>query len=183
MTFLIKKSSLNIVSSSQLQLLHSSCKPTSTNLYFIFTTTLTGCGTKMTVKNGGKEISFHNKVIESSSGFNNTVSRAKEIQLPFKCSYPQSYLVSSSTYGLKNFAISNETVNKQRNISIIMSIYTDESFSQSLTTDPSMGDRLYVEVKRNTSKTNSTFGVKLNECFVTSKSLLGEFKYLLIERG
>ncbi|XP_046861165.1 ZP domain-containing protein-like [Xenia sp. Carnegie-2017] len=185
-TFWIKKSLLNVTSASQLQLSDNSCKPKSTKLYFIFTTSLTRCGTKMTVENGGKVISFHNKIIESFSGFNSfkhNISREKEIQFPFKCSYPHNFLISSSAFGLENFTVENKTVTKKGQVSIVMSLYTDELFSQSLTTDPSMRDRLYVEVKRNTNKTNSTVGIKLNKCFVTSKSSSRQFKYVLIERG
>ena len=183
MTFLIKKSLLNVTSASQLQLIDSSCKPKSTFTYFIFTTSLTGCGTKNTVQNGRKAILFHNKVTESSSSFKHKISREKEIQFVFTCSYPQSFLISSSAFGLENFTIKNETINKQRNLSIIMLLYKDEYFRQSLTANPSMGERLFVEVKQNASKTNSTLGIKLNECFVTSKSNLGEFKHFLLVRG
>ncbi|XP_028397936.1 ZP domain-containing protein-like [Dendronephthya gigantea] len=184
----ILKSHFNVTSASQLQLLDSSCKPQETKYDYVFTTSLTACGTTMTTENDGKTVSFHNKIVESLSAFNNTISRFREIQFPFKCNYPRSYLVSSSSFGLADFTITpnNGSSNDNHNISLIMGLYDDQSFSQPLIGDPSLNGRLYVEIGLNTtssSSRNSSFGIKLNECYVTSKSSLAEYKYLLIERG
>ena len=186
MTLFIEKSLLKVSSASQLQLLDSSCKPRDTKFYYVFTTSLTACGTTMTSENDGKTVSFHNKVVERLAAFGKSTSRSKEIYFPFKCNYPQSYLVSSSTFGLANFAVSPNNASGKDNISLIMGLYKDLSFSKPLVGDPSLNERLYVEIglnATNSSSEKSSFGIKLNECYVTSKSSLAEYKYLLIKRG
>ncbi|CAB3998469.1 Hypothetical predicted protein [Paramuricea clavata] len=67
-----------------------------------------------------------------------------------------------------------------------MGLYKDQSFNKSLVGDPSLNERLYIEVGLEATKSSSgksPFGIKLNECYVTSKNRLAEYKYLLIERG
>ena len=67
-----------------------------------------------------------------------------------------------------------------------MRLYKDRSFSKPLVGDPSLNKRLYVEIGLNiinSSSEKTTLGIKLNECYATSKSSLAELKYLLIERG
>ena len=186
MKLFISKTLLKVSSASQLQLLDSSCQPQETKFYYVFTTSLTACGTTMTSENDGKTVSFHNEVVERSSAFNKSISRSKEIQFPFKCNYPQSYLVASSTFGLADFAITPNNASTDDKISLIMRLFKDKSFSKPLVGDPSLNERLYVEIglnATNSSSENSSFGLKLNECYVTSKSSLAEYKYLLIERG
>ena len=186
MKIFIQKSRLNVSSASQLQLLDSSCKPQETKSYYVFTTSLTACGTTMTTGNDGKTVSFHNKVVGKLSAFNKSISRSKEIQFPFKCNYPQSYLVSSSTFGLADFAIAPNNASNEDKISLMVGLYEDQSFSEPLVGDPSLNQRLYVEIGLNTTNSSSdesSFGIKLNECSVTSKSSLAEYKYVLIERG
>ena len=186
MKILILKSLFKVSSASQLQLLDSSCKPRETKFHYAFTTSLTTCGTTMTSENGGKTVSFHNKVVERMSAFNKSISRYKEIQFPFKCNYPKSYLISSSTFGLADFAITPNNASGEDKMSLVMGLYKDQSFQKRLVGDPSLNERLYVEIglnATNSSRVKSSFGIKLNECYVTSKSSLSEFKYLLIERG
>ena len=186
MRIFIPKSLLQVSSANQLQLVNSSCKPEETKFFYVFTTSFTACGTTMTSENDGKSVSFHNKIVESLPAFGKSISRSKEIHFPFKCNYPQSYLVSSSTFGLANFAVSPNDASGRDNISLIMGLYKDLSFSKPLVGDPSLNERLYVEIGLNTTNSSSkksSFGIKLNECYVTSKSSLAEYKYLLIERG
>ena len=186
MKIFIYKPLLKVSSASQLQLLDSSCKPRETNFYYIFTTSLTECGTTMTSENGGKTISFHNKVVERSSTFNNSISRSKEIQFPFKCSYPRSYLVSSSIFGLVDFATTLNNASSEDKMSLIMRLYKDPSFNKPLVGDPSPNERLYVEIgfsMTNSSTETSSLGINLNECYATSKSSLAERKYMLIKQG
>jgi hypothetical protein len=175
----------DVSSASQLQLLDSSCKPQETKSSYVFTTSLTACGTTMT-SDDGKTISFHNKVVETLTAFNNSISRSPEVQFPFKCIYPQSYLVSSSKFGLANFVITPNNASKEDNMSLVMGLYKDQSFQKPLVGDPSLNERLYVEIglnAPNSSSVKTSFGIKLNECYVTSESSLVEYKYILIERG
>ncbi|CAB4008475.1 Hypothetical predicted protein [Paramuricea clavata] len=140
----------------------------------------------MTTKNNGKTVSFHNRVVERLPGFGKSISRSKEINFPIKCNYPRSYLLSSATFGLANFSVSPSDASGKGNMSVKMGLYKDQSFSKPLVGDPSLNERLYVEIgpnATNSSSEKSSFGIKLNECYVTSKSHLDEFKYLLIERG
>lgn len=184
MKMYIPKSLLNVSFASQLQLLDSSCQPLATKFFYIFTTSLNACGTTVTADRS--TVSFHNKVIERLSAFNESVARSKEIHFPFKCNYPKSYLVKSSTFSLDNFTISPNDASGKDNISLIIGLYEDRLFSKPLVGDPSLNERLYVEVGLNTTNSSSkesSFGIKLNECYVTSKSSLAEYKYLLIERG
>ena len=186
MTVYVKKSLLNVATASQVQLLDSSCKPLETKFYYLFTTSLTACGTTMTSENGGKTVSFHNKVVERLPAFNQSVSRSKEINFPIKCIYPQSYLLSSATFGLANFSVSPNDGGGKGNMSVKMGLYKDQSFNKSLVGDPSLNERLYIEIGLKATKSSSgksPFGIKLNECYVTSKNRLAEYKYLLIERG
>ena len=186
MKIFIYKPLLKVSSASQLQLLHSSCKPQESKFYYVFTTSLAECGTIMTSENNGKTVSFHNKVVESLSAFNKSISRSKEIHFPFKCSYPKSYLVSSPTFGLLDFANTSKNASSDGKISLLMRLYKDQSFSKPLVGDPSLNERLYLEIGLNITNSSSektTFGIKLNECYVTSKSSMAEHKYILIERG
>ena len=188
MKIFIYKPLLKVSSASQLQLLDSSCKPQESKFYYVFTTSLAECGTIMTSENNGKTVSFHNKIVESLSAFNKSISRSKEIHFPFKCSYPKSYLVSSSTFGLLDFAnmYTSKNASSDGKISLLMRLYKDQSFSKPLVGDPSLNERLYVEIGFNITNSSSgktTFGIKLNECYVTSKSSLAEYEYILIERG
>ena len=186
MKIYILKSFFNVSSSSQLQLLDSSCKPQETKFHYLFMTPLTGCGTTMVTESDGKTISFHNKVIERLSTFGKIISRSKEIQFPFKCTYPQSYLVSSSQFGLANFVITPNNSSKDDHLSLIMGLYKDHSFSKPLVGNPSLNERLYVEIglnMTNSSSGKSSFRIKLKECFVISKSSTTEYKYVLIKQG
>ena len=186
MKVFIYKPLLKVSSASQLQLLHRSCKPQESKFYYVFTTSLAECGTIMTSDNNGKTVSFHNKVVESLSAFNKSISRSKEIHFPFKCSYPKSYLVSSLTFGLLDFANTSKNASSEGKISLLMRLYKDQSFSKPLVGDPSLNERLYVEIGLNITNSSSEktiLGIELNECYVTSKSSLAEHKYILIERG
>ena len=186
MKIFIYKSLLKVSSASQLQLLDSSCKPHETKFYYVFTTSFTECGTTMTSENNNKTVSFHNKVVERLSAFDKSISRSKEIQFLFKCSYPKSYLVSSTTFGLVDYAITSNNASSKDKMLLIMGLYKDQSFSKPLVGDPSLNERLYVEVglnMTNSSSKTTSFGIKLNECYVTSKNSLAKYKYLLIERG
>ena len=112
MKIFIYKLLLKVSSASQLQLLDSSCKP--------------------------QETSFHNKVVERLSAFDKSISRVKETQFPFKCSYPKSYLVSSTTFCLVDFAITPDNASRGDTMSLIMGLYKDQSFSKPLVRDPSL---------------------------------------------
>ena len=168
----IYKPLLKVSSASQLQLLDSSCKPQETKVYYVFTTSLTECGTTMTSENNNKTVSFHNKVVERLSAFHKSISRSKEIHFPFKCIHPKSYPVSSTTFGLIDFAVTLNNASSEDKMSLIMGLYKDQSFSKPLVGDPSLNERLYVEVGLNMTNSSSetTFGIKLNECYVTSKN-------------
>ena len=78
--------------------------------------------------------------------FDKSISRFKEIHFLFKCIYPKSYLVSSTTFGLVDFAITSNNASSEDKMSLIMGLYKDQSFSKSLVGDPSLNERLYVEV-------------------------------------
>ena len=107
----------------QLQLLDSSCKPQEKKFYYVFITSLTDCGTTRTSENNNKTVSFHNKVVERLSAFDKSISRSKEIHSPFKCIYPKSYLVSSTTFGLVDFAITSNNASSEDKMSPIMGLY------------------------------------------------------------
>lgn len=189
MSFSVLKTLLDVSSTSQLQLIHKSCHPKVYKSYYVFTTRLTGCGTSMIHLRSGKAIAFYNKVLESYSGFNNTISRSKEILLPFACYYPRRYILKSSAFGLKNFTIKKKLVLKKHVIPLTMTLYTDSSFKKPLSKVPALGNRIYVDVKRkNYKKTLSPFGIKYDSCIVVSKFKKSKkyyalFKHTLISNG
>ena len=138
MKIFIYKPLLKVSSAPQLQLLDTSCKPQETKSHYVFTTSLAEYGTTMTSENNNKTVSFHNKVVERLSAFDKSISRVKETQFPFKCSYPKSYLVSSTTFCLVDFAITPDNASREDTMSLIMGLYKDQSFSKPLVGDPSL---------------------------------------------
>ena len=155
MKIFIYKRLLKVSSASQLQLLDSSCRLQETKFYYVFTTSLTECGTTMTSENNNKTVSFHNKVVERLSAFDKSISRVKETQFPFKFSYCKSYLVSSTTFGLVDFPITPDNASSEDKMSLIMGLYKDQSFSKPLVGDTSLNNRLYVEVGLNMTNSSS----------------------------
>ena len=78
-------------------------------------------------KLNNKTVSFHNKVVERLSAFDKSISRFKEIRFPFKCSYPRSHLISSTTFGLVDFPIIPDNASSGDKMSLIIGLYKDQS--------------------------------------------------------
>ena len=132
-------------------------------------------------------MTFTNKVMERKSSVGNySITRFKEKQITFSCQYPQSYVVSFSQFGLTNDITNLGNITDEGNMTLIMHIYKDKSFTKPLVTNLSLNKRIYVEIKMNlantTTSTKSSFGIQLKECFSTSTSQL-KYKHILIKRG
>ena len=132
-------------------------------------------------------MTFTNKVMERKFTFGNySITRFKEKQITFSCQYPQSYVVSFSQFGLSNDITNLGNITDEGNMTLIMHIYKDKSFTKPLVTNLSLNKRIYVEIKMNlantTTSTKSSFGIQLKECFSTSTSQL-KYKHILIKRG
>ena len=91
----------------------------------------------------------------------------------------------SKKFGFPSNVVTPDNASSEDKMSLVMGLYKDQSFSKPLVGDPSLNNRLYVEVGLNMTNSSSetTFRIKLNECYVTSKNSLAKYKYLLIERG
>ena len=181
-----EKQLFNVSSGKELQLLDSSCKPArETKSYCIFITSPTKCGTHMTTNTGERSVTFTNKVMERKSAFGNyPITRSKEIQFSFSCNYSQSYAVSSSQFGLTNVITTLGNIIDEGNMTLVMHIYKDRSFTWPLVTNLTLNKRIYVEIKMKLTNTTtkSSFGIQLKECF-SSSSLQPKYKHILIKQG
>ena len=132
-----EKQLFNVSSGKELQLLDSSCKPArETKSYYIFITSPTECGTHMTTNTAERSVTFTNKVMERKFTFGNySITRSKEIQFSFSCHYSQSHVVSSKQFGTTNVITTMGNIVGEGNMTLVMHIYKDKSFTKPLVTN------------------------------------------------
>ena len=112
----------------------------------------------MTTNTGGRSVTFTNKVMERKSSVGNySITRFKEKQITFSCQYPQSYVVSFSQFGLSNDITNLGNITDEGNMTLIMHIYKDKSFTKPLVTNLSLNKRIYVEIKMKLTNTTTLF--------------------------
>jgi len=98
MTIIIPKSLLRGMDREHLRILDTTCKATETSAHFSLTTPLTGCNT--TSRHTPTAIVYSNAVLEIPIAAKDVVTRVREIEIKFDCSYSKTVVVSSVGFKL-----------------------------------------------------------------------------------
>ncbi|KAL9968056.1 hypothetical protein ACROYT_G026382 [Oculina patagonica] len=128
MTIVISKSLLRGIDGEHLRLLDTTCKAEETSAHFSLTTPLTGCNT--TRRHSPTAVVYSNTVLEISVSGN--VTRVREIEIQFSCSYSKHGVISSFGWEPSNrkLVISDEG---KGNFTLFLNMFSNGSFVNSYT--------------------------------------------------
>ncbi|XP_078377858.1 ZP domain-containing protein-like, partial [Oculina patagonica] len=165
MTIVISKSLLRGIDGEHLRLLDTTCKAEETSAHFSLTTPLTGCNT--TRRHSPTAVVYSNTVLEISVSGN--VTRVREIEIQFSCSYSKYGVVSSFAWEASNrkLVISDEG---KGNFTLSLNMFPNESFLNSYTMNDfpvavELRALLFIEVSVTSS--DKQLSIVADRCYAT----------------
>lgn len=126
MTVVVAKALLPDVDRGHLRLRNSSCSATETAAHFSLTTPLDGCLTAATETS--TSLIYSNKVQEIPSDMimNGAVTRKRQVEIPFRCQYPKSGMVSSAGWKPE---INRFNADGRGNFTMTLNMFPDSDFA------------------------------------------------------
>ncbi|KAL9968063.1 hypothetical protein ACROYT_G026389 [Oculina patagonica] len=182
MTIVISKSLLRGIDGEHLRLLDTTCKAEETSAHFSLTTPLTGCNT--TRRHSPTALVYSNTVLEISVSGN--VTRVREIEIQFSCSYSNHGVVSSFGWEPSNrkLVISDEG---KGNFTLFLNMFSNGSFVNSYTMNDfpvavELRALLFFEVSVTSS--DKQLSIVADRCYATpTRDRKNPLKYEFITQG